>query len=49
LGYFQYGGSIHCLIFRPGVIARFAPGTRPAAKNPHAPAVKLGVPLAAAR
>ena len=49
LGYFQYGGSTHCLIFRPGVIARFAPGTRPAAKNPHAPAVKLGARLATAR
>lgn len=24
LGYFQYGGSTHCLIFRPGVIAEFA-------------------------
>jgi phosphatidylserine decarboxylase len=24
LGYFQYGGSTYCLIFRPGVIKRFA-------------------------
>ena len=23
LGYFQYGGSTYCLIFRPGVIKRF--------------------------
>jgi len=23
LGYFQYGGSTHCLIFRPGVIKKF--------------------------
>ena len=23
LGYFQYGGSTHCLIFRPGVIKEF--------------------------
>ena len=23
LGYFQYGGSSHCLIFRPGVIKEF--------------------------
>ena len=25
LGYFQYGGSTYCLIFRPGVIAEFVP------------------------
>ncbi len=34
LGYFQYGGSTHCLVFRPGAIADFAlaghsPATRP--------------------
>ncbi len=26
LGYFQYGGSSHCLIFRPGVIEEFTVG-----------------------
>ncbi len=25
LGYFQFGGSTHCLIFQPGVIKRFVP------------------------
>ena len=25
IGYFQYGGSTHCLIFRPGVINSFVP------------------------
>lgn len=25
LGYFQYGGSTHCVIFKPGVIAEFVP------------------------
>ena len=25
LGYFQYGGSTHCLVFRPGAIAEFHP------------------------
>jgi Phosphatidylserine decarboxylase len=24
LGYFQYGGSTHCLVFRPGAIAEFS-------------------------
>ncbi len=24
LGYFQFGGSTHCLIFRPGAIADFS-------------------------
>lgn len=24
LGYFQFGGSTHCLVFRPGVIDEFA-------------------------
>ena len=23
LGYFQYGGSTYCLVFRPGVIKKF--------------------------
>ncbi|SAK83086.1 phosphatidylserine decarboxylase [Caballeronia fortuita] len=25
LGYFQYGGSTHCLIFKPGAITKFVP------------------------
>ena len=34
LGYFQFGGSTHCLVFRPGVIAdfsshRYTPAPRP--------------------
>jgi phosphatidylserine decarboxylase len=24
LGYFQFGGSTHCLVFRPGAIAGFS-------------------------
>jgi phosphatidylserine decarboxylase len=24
VGYFQFGGSTYCLVFRPGVIASFA-------------------------
>jgi phosphatidylserine decarboxylase len=29
LGYFQFGGSTHCLVFRPGVIAEFSLGAIP--------------------
>jgi phosphatidylserine decarboxylase len=32
LGYFQYGGSTHCLVFRPGAIAEFSLGAIP---QPH--------------
>lgn len=33
LGYFQYGGSTHCLVFRPGAIRRVRPrGHSPAAR-----------------
>ena len=33
LGYFQYGGSTHCLVFRPGAIAEFTlGGDSPAAR-----------------
>jgi hypothetical protein len=34
LGYFQFGGSTHCLLFRPGAIAEF---TLPASPQPHDP------------
>lgn len=34
LGYFQYGGSTHCLIFRPGAIASFVPRANPEAAEP---------------
>ena len=33
LGYFQFGGSTHCLVFRPGVIGEFALAAIP----PHDP------------
>jgi len=29
LGYFQFGGSTHCLVFRPGAIADFCPDALP--------------------
>lgn len=33
LGYFQFGGSTHCLVFGPGVIAEFALPAIPQGKN----------------
>lgn len=46
IGYFQYGGSTYCLIFRPGVIERFEP------KPPYhddVPPIKVNAHLATAR
>lgn len=38
LGYFQFGGSTHCLVFRPGVISEFA---LPAIPQPDAAVVRV--------
>jgi phosphatidylserine decarboxylase len=38
LGYFQFGGSTHCLVFRPGAIAEFSLGAIP---QPHGPKTPL--------
>ncbi len=48
LGYFQFGGSTHCLVFRPGVIAEFTLAAIPQPHNPNAPLVKLRSKLALA-
>lgn len=48
LGYFQFGGSSHCLIFRPGAISGFTLGAMPEPKNPHAPLVLVGAKIAMA-
>ena len=48
LGYFQFGGSTYCLIFRPGVIADFALAAIPQPHDPHAPLMLVGSKLAAA-
>jgi phosphatidylserine decarboxylase len=37
LGYFQYGGSTHCLVFRRGAIAEFALDAIPQPHDPQAP------------
>jgi phosphatidylserine decarboxylase len=48
LGYFQFGGSTYCLIFRPGVIADFALAAVPQPHDPNAPLMLLNSKLAAA-
>ncbi len=48
LGYFQYGGSTHCLIFRPGVIRDFAVNAIPQPANPNAPLVLVNSKIAIA-
>jgi phosphatidylserine decarboxylase len=49
LGYFQFGGSTHCLVFRPGVIADFSLGALPQPHDPEAPLVLVRSRLATAR
>ncbi|MDH3969220.1 MAG: phosphatidylserine decarboxylase family protein, partial [Rhodospirillales bacterium] len=46
LGYFQFGGSTHCLVFRPGVIDSFDVHTIP---GPNAQVIKLKSKIATAR
>ena len=48
LGYFQYGGSTHCLVFRPGVIAEFTLAAIPQPHDPQAPLVHVRSRLAVA-
>jgi phosphatidylserine decarboxylase len=49
LGYFQYGGSTHCLVFRPGAIAEFALAAIPQPHDPKAPLMLVRSKLAVAR
>lgn len=46
LGYFQYGGSTYCLVFRPGVVDAFVP--QPPFDD-HAPPVHVNAHLCTAR
>ena len=48
LGYFQFGGSTHCLVFRPGAIAEFALAAIPQPHDPNAPLVRVRSRLAIA-
>ncbi|HEY2241019.1 MAG TPA: phosphatidylserine decarboxylase family protein [Streptosporangiaceae bacterium] len=48
LGYFQYGGSTHCLVFRPGAIADFVLAAIPQPHDPQAPLMLVRARLATA-
>ena len=48
IGFFQFGGSTYCLIFRPSVIADFAVDALPQPDNPAPPLVLLGTRIATA-
>jgi phosphatidylserine decarboxylase len=48
LGYFQYGGSTHCLVFRPGAIAEFTLAAIPQPHDPQAPLMLVRSKLATA-
>ena len=48
IGHFQFGGSTHCLVFRPGVIADFSLAALPQPENPEAPLVLVRSKLATA-
>ena len=48
LGYFQYGGSTHCLVFRAGAIAEFTLAAIPQPHDPHAPLILVRSKLATA-
>ncbi|MDQ4490194.1 phosphatidylserine decarboxylase family protein [Sinomonas sp. ASV486] len=49
LGYFQFGGSTECLVFRPDVIDQFALAALPQPQDPQAPLVRVRSKLATAR
>jgi len=46
LGYFQFGGSTHCLVFRPGVISQVNIRAVPLPGDPDAPVVLVNSALA---
>ena len=48
VGYFQFGGSTYCLIFRPGAIAGFVPDALPQNDDPEPRLVLVGARIAMA-
>ena len=48
LGYFQFGGSTHCLIFQPGAVAYFHLSAIPQPQDSTAPLVQVRSRLAVA-
>lgn len=49
LGFFQYGGSTCCLVFRPGAVAAFALGAVPEPETPEPPLVLVNSFLASSK
>jgi phosphatidylserine decarboxylase len=49
LGFFQFGGSTHCLVFRPGAIAEFSLTAIPQPQDAEAPPVLVRSRLATAK
>lgn len=47
-GYFQFGGSTHCVVFRPGAIADFSFAAILQSDNANAPTVLINSKLAVA-
>jgi phosphatidylserine decarboxylase len=48
LGYFQFGGSTHCLVFQPGAVGDFSLAAVPQPRVPHPPLVRVRSRLATA-
>jgi phosphatidylserine decarboxylase len=48
IGFFQFGGSTHCLLFEPGAIDSFALQAIPQPQRPAPPTVRVGSHLATA-
>jgi phosphatidylserine decarboxylase len=48
IGYFQFGGSTHCLVFRPGAITDFSLNAIPQPHDPHQSLVRVRSQLATA-
>ncbi len=49
LGYFQFGGSTHCLVFRPGAVSDFALQAIPQPHDANPPLVRVHSRLATAQ
>ncbi len=48
LGHFRFGGSTHCLVFRPGAIGEFSLQALPQRHDPKAPLVNVRSRIATA-
>jgi phosphatidylserine decarboxylase len=49
LGHFSFGGSTHCLVFRPGAISEFSLQALPQRHDPNAPLVNVRSKIAIAK